>query len=234
MLYWAARHLTKLIWPIPKTEKEQPPITPYNSPASTMTSSTNGEEDKDSMYLIYDELSDTTTYVDDGILMTEDDTTDAGSDIYNSEVDFGRIYATREYGGNYHAFPIDEQEQEQEKLRHMLTESLLGGLFLAPISENSKVLDMGTGTGYWATDCENFHKIISAELTNLVGAQYPKSTVLGIDCFPACPTRVPCNTNFRIDDLENEWLSDNFHYIHGRFLAGSFTDWDFLLSQVFK
>ena len=48
--------------------------------------------------------------------------------------------------------------------------------------------------------------------------------------------RVPPNTTFEIDDMEDEWTfqDDSFDYIHMRSLSGSFSDWDAILAQAYK
>ena len=48
--------------------------------------------------------------------------------------------------------------------------------------------------------------------------------------------RVPSNTVFVIDDMEDEWTYPNNHfdYIHMRSLSGSFTDWDAILTQAYR
>ena len=50
------------------------------------------------------------------------------------------------------------------------------------------------------------------------------------------PSRIPPNTTFVIDDMEDEWtFNDNyFDYIHMRSLSGSFADWDGVLAQAYK
>ena len=50
------------------------------------------------------------------------------------------------------------------------------------------------------------------------------------------PNRIPPNTTFEIDDMEDEWTFQNnsFDYIHMRTLAGSFSDWDAILAQAYK
>ena len=50
------------------------------------------------------------------------------------------------------------------------------------------------------------------------------------------PNRVPPNTTFEIDDMEDEWTypDNHFDYIHMRSLSGSFADWDSVLAQAYK
>ena len=50
------------------------------------------------------------------------------------------------------------------------------------------------------------------------------------------PSRVPPNTTFEIDDMEDEWTypDNHFDYIHMRSLSGSFADWDAVLARAYK
>jgi len=49
--------------------------------------------------------------------------------------------------------PNDEGEQERLDLYHHMFLQLLGGkLYSAPLQNPQHVLDVGTGTGIWATD----------------------------------------------------------------------------------
>lgn len=56
--------------------------------------------------------------------------------------------------------PNDEAEQMREGMKHKLFSDYIldGKLFIAPIPDNpQKVVDLGTGAGYWALDgtCDN-------------------------------------------------------------------------------
>ena len=74
---------------------------------------------------------------------------------------------------------------------HELRTRLLdGNLFLAPIPEPHRVLDIGTGTGIWAIDFAD---------------QFPSAEVIGIDLSPIQPDMVPPNLRFQIDDIRKEW-----------------------------
>ena len=67
----------------------------------------------------------------------------------------GRIYPA--YGKHEYGMPVDERELDRMDLQHhKFTLMLNGKLFVAPISEeilnevDSRVLDIGTGSGIWA------------------------------------------------------------------------------------
>ena len=61
-------------------------------------------------------------------------------------------------------------ELERLDLQHELYLALLDGrLYLAPIDDPQKILDIGTGTGVWATD---------------MAERFPKAEVIGTDLSP--------------------------------------------------
>ncbi|KPM42793.1 hypothetical protein AK830_g3750 [Neonectria ditissima] len=132
-------------------------------------------------------------------------------------------------GRRYHAFrqgaylvPNDEEEQERMDLvHHIYTLVLDGQLHLAPISENpQRVLDIGTGTGIWATTFADDH---------------PSAEVLGTDLSPIQPTWTPPNCSFEVDDYEETWLYRRpFEYIHARELEGCVGDEPKLFQQAFQ
>lgn len=65
--------------------------------------------------------------------------------------------------------PNDEQEQSRLDMIHHTWNLQLGGkLICAPIKKEKlrKVLDLGTGTGIWATE---------------IGDEYPDAQVIGVD-----------------------------------------------------
>ncbi|RDW94381.1 hypothetical protein BP5796_00144 [Coleophoma crateriformis] len=96
---------------------------------------------------------------------------------------------------------------QRSDLQHrVITYALDDKLQLAPIPDSfsGNVLDLGTGSGIWATE---------------FASRYPSSTVLGIDLSPTNPSFIPQNCSFRIEDYEEEWKhSAPFSFIHGRAL----------------
>ena len=70
------------------------------------------------------------------------------------------MHYTYENGCRYHAFgrgeytlPNDEKEQDRLDLYHHIWSMLLGGeLYMAPLENPQRILDIGTGTGIWAID----------------------------------------------------------------------------------
>lgn len=104
----------------------------------------------------------------------------------------------------------------------MFTLLLENRLFLAPISSNfiGNVLDVGCGTGIWATD--------------FVDA-YPDAQVEAVDLSPIQPHESPPNCQFIIDDVEYIWIhpANHFGFVYIRCLTGAIGDWHALYRQAF-
>ena len=123
--------------------------------------------------------------------------------------------------------PIDEKEQDRNDLQHHKYYLLLRErLFITPIPNdqlstgNSRILDLGTGTGIWAMDMAD---------------KYPAAEVVGVDIAATQPHFVPPNCTFEIDDVEEDWPyhTSHFDFIHGRDLMTAIRDWPRLLSQAY-
>ncbi|ERF70020.1 hypothetical protein EPUS_03572 [Endocarpon pusillum Z07020] len=149
------------------------------------------------------------------------DTTSLRSSIFNYHYENGRRYHAY-HAGSYWG-PNDEQAIEHLNIGHHVYNLLLGGrLYLAPISEQpQRVLDVGTGTGAWATDFAD---------------QHPTAVVIGTDLSPIQPTWVPQNLSFEISDCCEEWSyqKDSFDFIHIRGLYGSVANWSAFYAEVYK
>ena len=137
----------------------------------------------------------------------------------------GRLYPS--YGKHDYGMPIDEKELDRNDLQHhKYTLLLKDRLYVAPISEdtladaNSRVLDLGTGTGIWAMDMAD---------------KYPNTEVIGVDIAATQPPFVPPNCVFEIDDVEEDWpyRPNHFDFVHGRDLMTAVRDWPRLISQAY-
>lgn len=104
---------------------------------------------------------------------------------------------------------------------HLCILTLQDRLFLAPVENPKRILDLGTGTGIWAIDAAD--KFESAE-------------VLGVDLSPVGPGSMPANVRFEIDDVCSPWVypEEHFDFIHIRGLLGSVADWPDLYRQAYK
>ncbi|KAK3342003.1 sam dependent methyltransferase [Lasiosphaeria hispida] len=77
---------------------------------------------------------------------------------------------------------------QHEVFRLILDNNLLSTP--TPPSFSGHVLDLGTGTGLWASE---------------FATEHPHATVLGIDLFPPSTSPVPANCTFRALDAETAW-----------------------------
>ncbi|KAK8198607.1 hypothetical protein M8818_006474 [Zalaria obscura] len=134
-----------------------------------------------------------------------------------------------ENGRRYHAFrdgqywgPNDSQNNNHEAIvHHLCILTLDDKLYLAPIENPKRILDVGTGTGIWAID---------------VADQNPQAEVLATDLSPIQATFMPPNLQFEIDDCCSTWVypENHFDFIHLRGLFGSIADWPTLYEQCYK
>lgn len=122
---------------------------------------------------------------------------------------------------------MDEKEMDRNDLQHHKYTLLLSDrLYVAPIPDerfaggDSRILDLGTGTGIWAIDMAD---------------KFPNAEVLGVDIAPTQPAFVPPNCLFEIDDVEEDWpyREAHFDFVHGRDLMTAVRDWPRLLNQAY-
>jgi SAM-dependent methyltransferase len=136
-----------------------------------------------------------------------------------------------ENGRRYHAYrsgeyllPNDSAEQEREDMKHATVLTVCGGrLHFAPIPDSApdtRILDIGTGTGAWCVD---------------MGDLYPSAQIIGVDLSPIQPEWVPPNVRFIVDDIASEWLNpDNyFDLVHARHMGAAIKDWDHVLASTY-
>ncbi|QSS66508.1 TAM domain methyltransferase [Histoplasma capsulatum] len=139
------------------------------------------------------------------------------SSIVHYEWKNGRRY--RE--GNY-KFPNDEREQDRLNLVHYAIYYLCDEkLFMAPFNPDGKrILDTGTGTGKWPIE---------------MGDLYPSAELTGVDLSPIQPRWAPPNVKFIVEDIEEDWIeTEQYDFIHCRYLMGSIKDWPRLVKKYYQ
>jgi len=134
-----------------------------------------------------------------------------------------------EHGRRYHAYkdgqywgPNDDKQLDAEDFVHQMFLLVLDTkLFLAPLEEPKKVLDIGTGSGIWAIDFAD---------------QFPSAEVIGVDLSPVQPSFVPPNCRFEIEDVIQPWTYplNSFDYIHLRMMTGSIPNWTAFYKKVYQ
>ncbi|KAL2000170.1 hypothetical protein VTN02DRAFT_3469 [Thermoascus thermophilus] len=166
-------------------------------------------------------LADPTDTASEGYYSDADsDLTSLASSVTNYVYENGRRYHA--YRAGKYVLPNDDTEKDRlDLVHHLFTLVLRGALHLAPIKNPQTVLDMGTGTGIWALDMADL---------------YPAATVIGNDLSPIQPQFIAPNTQFVVEDFEEEWAypENKFDYIHGRTLLGAVQDWPELFAQAYK
>ncbi|KAK8250909.1 S-adenosyl-L-methionine-dependent methyltransferase [Phyllosticta capitalensis] len=131
-----------------------------------------------------------------------------------------------ENGRRYHAYrdgayyqPNDERQAKAGNIEnHLWLLTLNDALFLAPLADPQRVLDVGTGTGLWCIDMAD---------------RYPACEVIGTDLSPTQVPFAPPNVRFEIDDCNSEWTypEASFDLIHVRALLGSVADWTLFYAE---
>jgi len=147
------------------------------------------------------------------------DTTSLSSSITKYRFENGRRYHAYHDGAYWG--PNDEIHNDQQDIAHHLWLIALDNqLFLAPIHNPQRILDVGTGTGIWAID---------------VADRFPSASVIGTDLSAIQPQWVPPNCSFEIDDATLEWAytKESFDFVHSREMFGSVSDWDKFYEQAY-
>ncbi|KAK6814358.1 hypothetical protein RU639_009534 [Aspergillus parasiticus] len=164
-------------------------------------------------------LADSGDDYDSHYVATDSEVTSMRSSIVDYVYENGRRYHAY-HAGSYWGSNDDKAIDAMEICHHLYGLLLHGRLHLAPIKNPQRVLDVGTGTGSWATDFADLH---------------PGATVIGTDLSPIQPSFVPPNVYFEIDDCCDEWVYKSpFDFIHVRGLYGCVADWGKFYQQALK
>ncbi|KAK7402755.1 hypothetical protein QQX98_011489 [Neonectria punicea] len=137
----------------------------------------------------------------------------------------GRMYHSDMWNTGY-CFPIDQRQLEAQLYSDIAVFMLLGeDLHLADLKTAEKqiqrVLDIGSGRGYWAIEFAD---------------TYPNTEVIGTDLSPIGIKWVAPNLCFQIEDCRQDWTFDDsrFDFIHMRHLVGGIKDWRHLYREAFR
>lgn len=161
----------------------------------------------------------------------EDDDNDADRMSYTSGGSLASKVTRYRYenGRRYHAYrdgtyyaPNDAQNQSYEAIvHHLWLLTLHDKLFLAPIENPGRILDIGSGTGLWAVD---------------IADQFPSAEVIATDLSPILYTTAPPNLTYEIDDANLFWTyqPNHFDFIHIRGLTGCIQSWPETYKQGYE
>ncbi|KAF2129629.1 S-adenosyl-L-methionine-dependent methyltransferase [Dothidotthia symphoricarpi CBS 119687] len=141
--------------------------------------------------------------------------------------------STQAWQGSAYFLPCDNEESHRLSLQHeFITRTLSGSLLLLPKSfisnldsEDTKVLDVGTGNAVWLSD---FHSMISST-----------AQLVGIDIEGRMyPAKYPLQMSFEVGSvlsLPTSW-SNSFDLVYQRLLLAGLkiSDWPTAISEDFR
>ncbi|KAI6036265.1 S-adenosyl-L-methionine-dependent methyltransferase [Pisolithus microcarpus] len=126
--------------------------------------------------------------------------------------------------------PADDEEVRRSELHHRILQFLFGGKnYVGPMKEvltpregkeRCRILDLGTGGGFWAIDLAD---------------EFPTAEVIGVDLAPIQPREVPENCTFELCDLDQFFLpypSEHFDVIHARFMHTGISNYPRFLNEI--
>ncbi|KAF2135252.1 uncharacterized protein K452DRAFT_239713, partial [Aplosporella prunicola CBS 121167] len=139
------------------------------------------------------------------------------SEIERGYEENGRIYPA--YGSHDYGFLIDQDEFERLNCQHLKYFLLLENkLYLSPLrSDIQRILDVGTGTGIWASE---------------MAGKFPSAEVIGTDIAPVQPYWYARS----VDDCEQDWhfKKESFDFIYNRDCYLGIRDWPRLVRQAYE
>ena len=98
--------------------------------------------------------------------------------------------------------------------------------YIAPIKTPRNIIDLGTGTGLWAS-------LVADWFDGEEGRHY--ATVKGVDLAPQTESSVQPNLEFEVDDITKDWASQTLYdLVHIRLLWGVINDWPKVYAESFR
>lgn len=98
--------------------------------------------------------------------------------------------------------------------------------YIAPIETPQNIIDLGTGTGLWAS-------FIADWFDGEEGRHY--ATVKAVDLAPQTESSVQPNLEFEVDDITKDWASNILYdLVHIRLLWGVIDDWSKVYAESFR
>ncbi|KAG1827210.1 S-adenosyl-L-methionine-dependent methyltransferase [Suillus subaureus] len=133
--------------------------------------------------------------------------------------------------------PADEEEVRRSELQHKTIQFLFNGKnYVGPVAdilkpkegqERCRVLDLGTGGGFW--NIQSHYRAID------LADEFPSAEVIGVDLAPIQPREVPANCTFELCDLDQFYLpypSEHFDVIHARFMHTGIENYPRFLHEI--
>ncbi|TFK76384.1 S-adenosyl-L-methionine-dependent methyltransferase [Pluteus cervinus] len=123
--------------------------------------------------------------------------------------------------------PADKEEIRRSELHHRMLQFVFSGKnYIGPVrqalqfGEQRRILDLGTGGGFWAIDMAD---------------EFPRAEVIGVDLAPIQPRDVPPNCTFELCDLD-QWnipYPDNyFDFVHARSMHTGIHDYPRFIEEI--
>ncbi|KAF0542536.1 S-adenosyl-L-methionine-dependent methyltransferase [Gigaspora margarita] len=146
--------------------------------------------------------------------------------VSNIKILGGRPYLDDEV--SIYLFPADWEEADRVQTCHFALKHLLGGNCTAPLSDiikpESKVLDVGCGSGHWCFE---------------IAQEFPEADVYGIDIISSFPSEIkPSNCYFQECNITDglPFEDNDFDYVFMRhmFLALRDCQWVPLLNEIMR
>ncbi|PFH54301.1 hypothetical protein AMATHDRAFT_135556 [Amanita thiersii Skay4041] len=125
--------------------------------------------------------------------------------------------------------PVDQDEIKRSEFHHRMLQFVFHGKnYIGPVKralqfgERRRVLDLGTGAGYWAID---------------IADEFPGAEVIGIDLAPIQPRSVPPNCTFELCDLDQSnipYPDNHFDLVHARSMHTGIRDYPRFLQEIVR